>query len=728
MFHIDRTLRKIVSNLWFEWNSDVNLLFRGISPYIWGLFRRNLYQFLKLQAENPALYHHRLAQLLTHNDFFNLFRKVEQNFHDYMHPSETIVSRQYPELQGKTIAYFSMEYGIDIFRTYSGGLGILSGDHLRGASDVGLSMVGMGLFYRQGYYEQVVGLKGEMNVTYETLVPSDQRIRDILPVETVKCAGTKGNLILDVPVKDRIVKVKIWKAKIGRCELLLLDTHLSENAVHDRHITRRLYTSRNHYEEERRRRLEQEIVLGIGGMMALQGAGYDPVAYHLNEGHVAFAALEAIRQKMQAGLSFEEAQKKCAEITGFTTHTPVPEGNERFDENLVRQHIEPYLDGFLSVPERENIFNCARNSSDQFDMTKLGLMLSGVFRNGVSRLHGEECRKMWDYAWGLKQGIDEIPIDSITNAVHVPYWQKPCLRQLIEDEGGVGKVMDIEDEKIWMLHLEFKRKLIEKVRERVAYQYLREKYDAQMIHDKASALLEEDSFMIGFARRFASYKRVTLLLDDEERFFQFLETSYQKYRKPICVLYAGKPHPNNYQGRERVRYIVEVSKRLEERAAQKGFKAQVIFIQGYDIDIARYLEAGVDVWLNNPIRPLEASGTSGMKAGMNGVLNVSIPDGWTPEGVVTGENGWMFGRGDSHSEGHDRNELFRLLEEEILPIYFDRPEGRPFSPRWVTMMKRSIQSITKKFNADRMLSEYIEKMYLPAFHNSKKEESVQCPQ
>jgi glycogen phosphorylase len=721
LIDIERTLRKIVSNFWFEWNSDVHLLFRNINQYVWSLFRRNLYRFLKIQGENPLQYRRRLAELLIDENFLNLIQKVERDYKEYMQPGETIISREYPEMSNRMVAYFSMEYGIDILRVYSGGLGILSGDHLRGASDLGLKMVGVGLFYLHGYYEQRVNSDGEMKVVYEPIVPPSKRVRDFLPLEPVKKAGTTEDLIIKVPLPGREVMIKVWKARIGRNDLLLLDSNLRENHVHDRHITRRLYASQKYYEEERRRRLEQEIVLGIGGVRAIEEAGMDPMVYHLNEGHVAFAAIEVIRLLMQRhGLSYSEAHAKAAQVVGFTTHTPVPEGNERFDEGLVRHYLQPYFDTFLKPEERETIFNCARNREDAFDMTKLSLLLSGVCRNGVSALHGEVCRKMWGFAWGNfdPEGKD-VPITSITNAVHVPYWQKPKLRDAIAKHGGLKNVMNIPDEEIWGLHLEFKEKLVEKVRERLALQLLRQEMDPQQIYQSTHALLNTDSFMIGFARRFADYKRVTMLIDDEERLFTFLENAYRKYGKPVDILYAGKPHPNNYSGRDRIRQIAATAARLDARAKERGFKGQLCFIQGYDIDIARYLEAGVEVWLNNPIRPQEASGTSGMKAGMNGVLNISIPDGWVPEGVQSGQNGWLFGRGDHASIDHDRDELFNLLENEVLPLYFERQNpADAFSRRWLAMMKRSIHTITEQFNTDRMLREYTEKMYLPGVRNA----------
>lgn len=723
MIDIERALRKIVSNFWFEWNADVHHLFREIDPYAWGLFRRNLYRFMRIQDENPLLFRRRLAELLVSSQFVNRIAKVEQLFKDYMHPKETLVTRKYPELADKTVAYFSMEYGIDILQIYSGGLGILSGDHVRGASDIGLKMAAVGLFYLNGYYQQRLNNEGKMKVVYESLVPPRKSVRDYLPFDPVKRVGTTDDLIVSVSMPGRVVKARVWRAKIGRSDLLLLDSNIADNRIHDRNITRRLYASQRHYEEERCRRLEQELLLGIGGVQALIESGYDPGVFHLNEGHVGFAAIEIIRYEMKKfGIGFEEARKRCADKIGFTTHTPVPEGNERYDERLVRDHLYPYLQEFLAPAECEFIFNCARNREDMFDMTKLSLLLSGVYRNGVSEIHGEVCRKMWGFAWGNfnAEGKD-VPIGSITNAVHVPYWQKPLLREFIDAHGGLEKIPAIPDEKIWELHQEFKSKMIEKVRERHAFHLLRLKDDPHMVYEKTHALLEVDSFMIGFARRFADYKRVTMLLDDEERLFNFLEQAYKKYGKPVSILYAGKPHPNNHSGIERIHQIMDLSRRLDERCASRQFKAKLFFIPAYDIDLARYLEAGVDVWLNNPIKPLEASGTSGMKAGMNGVLNVSVPDGWVPEGVVNGKNGWLFGKGTYEATAEDREELFRLLEQEILPAYFDRQQtGGVFSRRWVAMMKDSIQSITQKFNTDRMLQEYVEKMYLPAVRQSNK--------
>ncbi len=713
---MDRFLKEIASNLWNEWSPDAKQLFHGFSPHIWSLANKNPYRFLALRAENPIHYEKRFAELVIDKSYQRTFEKVKDEYQKYINPSKTIVSERYPELKDKTVAYFSMEYGFDTLKIYSGGLGILSGDHVRGASDLGIKLVAVGLFYLQGYYEQKVTDEGEMQVAYDSIVPPRAHVREYLPLEAVKRKGTTEDLLIDITVDDRIVYAKVWKVRVGRVELLLLDTNVSQNPVHDRHLSRRLYASEKQYDDERKRRIEQELVLGIGGVRALEAAGYQPAVYHLNEGHVAFAAFEVIRQIMANDhLPFQEARERAAKIIGFTTHTPVPEGNERFNEALVRRQLGPYLAKFLSPDEQEVIFNCARNEKDEFDMTKLSLLFSGVFRNGVSKLHGEVCRKMWHYAWGNQDGKSFTPpIDSITNGVHIPYWTSPEIQGIVDKAGGPAKINSIDDEVLWKVHLYRKERMIVELRERLAYHLLRANKSPEEVADVIHALLDPNAFVIGFARRFAGYKRITFFLDDEERLFSFLENAYKKYGQPVHIIFAGKPHPNNYQGRDQIKHIYEISSRLRKRAQQRKFKAQIMFVEGYDIALARRLVSGVDVWLNNPIRPLEASGTSGMKAGANGILNISISDGWVAEGVRHGENGWIFGSGDEASGEKDRKELFQLLENTVLPLYFERPKKLSYSPGWVKMMKDSMKTMMQDFSMERMLIEYIEKMYLPA--------------
>jgi starch phosphorylase len=368
------------------------------------------------------------------------------------------------------------------------------------------------------------------------------------------------------------------------------------------------------------------------------------------------------------------------------------------------------------------IFNCARNKKDEFDMTKLSLLLSGVCRNGVSELHGETCRKMWAYAWAIPENRHyDTPIQHITNSVHVPYWQSPEIKALVEKAGGPDHVEKILDEELWAAHQFRKNKLINKIIERFSDRIFREVPPTQDIcgivrklRQEAEEMLTVDTLIIGYARRFASYKRAGFFFEDEDLFFSFLEESFRKYGKPVAIVYAGKPHPSGLDGIAIIKQIHEVSERLRIYSQKRGFLAKLLFVDGYNIELARRLVAGVDIWLNNPIRPLEASGTSGMKAAINGVLNLSIPDGWVPEGVVNGRNGWLFGGGSAEDMREDREELYTLLREEILPAFFDRPDKLTYSPRWVQMMKNAIQDGMRQFNMTRMLKEYVEKMYLPA--------------
>jgi len=711
-----RYLKKISSNLWFEWNTDIKEIFNRLSPDLWMLAHHNPHRFLKLRKEAPDTSRRRFYEFMSNPENLKLFEKVENDYKKYMNPSSTIVSEKYPELKDKQVAYFSMEYGLETLWTYSGGLGILSGDHIRGASDIGLKMVGVGLFYFHGYYKQYISTKGKMSVRYRTTVPAGRPLRDYLPLTPVRKKGTRKNLVISVPIQGRNVYAKVWRAKVGRIEVLLLDTNTPENALHDRNITYRLYQADPNHEMERKRRLEQEIILGVGGMKALEEAGYKPSVLHLNEGHVAFAAIEAIRKVMtNKNLDFYKAKDKISKMTGFTTHTPVPEGNECFEEGLVRQYLGPYLDSFLPEDAREFIFNCARNRGDKFDMTKLSLLTAGAYRNGVSQLHGEVCKTMWNFAWGISdKNAKTTPIGGITNSVHIPYWQSPEIKTLCDKVCGADYIENASDEDIWDAHVIRKAKLINKIRERRAAQLFREEIPLVKAYKETENLLSTDHFLIGYARRMATYKRANLFLEDEELFFSFLENVYKKYKKPLGVIYAGKPHPSNKSGIQVIKSIHEIAERLEKRAKERGFKADLIFVEGYNIELARRLIAGVDIWLNNPIRPMEASGTSGMKAAVNGVLNVSIPDGWCPEGIDTGKNGWLFGTGDADKSNEDRAELYELLKDEILPAYFDRPSGLNYSPKWVSMMKFSIRDMARKFNMDRMLIEYIEKMYLPA--------------
>ena len=690
----------------------------SIGPLINAHPPRNYYSLFAQATDNSPSSHPKMIELSQRSDFLEKADLACKAYEKYVESAKASCQKLYPELQGKQIAYFSMEYGFDTLPIYSGGLGILSGDHLRGASDLGIPLVAVGLLYLEGYYEQNVDLEGHMRVSYESLVPPGKDVKNYLPLESVQSLLEKTPLIVEVPIGNRTVKAQVWVAKIGRVDLLLLDTNLQENDVNDRSISQRLYASKKPREDERQRRLEQEMILGVGGVKALYKAGYHPDAFHLNEGHAAFACFEILRHVMSSQkLAMDSALKSVCHKIGFTTHTPVPEGNERFDFNLVVSQLKSYLDTFLDIKESTKLLAWGKNTGNLFDMTQLALLFSGAFRNGVSQLHGDICQTMWAHLAELpNKPVNPLPIGAITNAIHIPYWQQPSLARMLDEFGGVEKILEIPGQTLWSLHQQLKQQMLDAVKSRMTTCWKREGLLPDDISLRVNKFPSKDSLMIGFARRFAAYKRVTLILDDEEYLFEFLERMYQKYKTPISLLFAGKPHPDNYPGRNRIHQIWDVSRRLEEYCLKKGIEASVYFIEGYDIELARYLESGCDLWLNNPTRPLEASGTSGMKAGINGVLNLSINDGWVPEGIRHGLNGWIFGKGgEDTTNNEDREELFRVLEKEVFPVFFSRPlKANTFSPEWVKMMMSSISSIMQFFNTERMLREYIEKMYLPA--------------
>lgn len=704
-------LRQVTRNLHYEWMPGFHDTISRIDPEVCDKFQGNIHLALWGNFD-PCIDFQYKVQALAQKDLLARIDALYQAQKTYL---ESSPSFSWPQ---EKVAYFSMEYGFESLLIYSGGLGILSGDHLRGASDLGLPLVAAGLFYQQGYFQQRIDIEGHMKARYPKIYPHRMSIQNSLPLEEMVDPKTNQPVILKVTISQREVACKVWRAHIGKVRLYLLDTDVKENNVRDRYITQRLYASKKHREQERERRLEQEIILGVGGFKAIHLFEGMPNAIHLNEGHVAFAVFEMLREKKISGSrNVHDVLGEIGKLIGFTTHTPVPEGNERFDAKLFRDKLLPYLLTFLTPQEAEELIGFGINPQGAFDMTQFSLRVAHRYRNGVSQLHGEVCRQMWSYLWGASsEHSANVPIKAITNAVHVPFWQKNELRELLEKSGGFKELDHIPSNEIWKMHQFFKQQLTGYIKKRLFTQIIREG-EEQHVYDFQLECLEEDNFIIGFARRFAQYKRVTLVLDDEDLLFQSLEHYYRQYKKPVIFLFAGKPHPDNYPGRNRIHQIYTASRRLEKVCKERDFKAAIIFIEGYDISLAKNLEAGCDVWLNNPIRPLEASGTSGMKAAINGVLNVSIDDGWVPEGIISGKNGWIFGKGDEGSKDEDRLAFFHLLESEILPCYFGRNKPNDaFSENWVKMMKRSISSIMSYFNTQRMLQEYSERMY---FQSSK---------
>ncbi|HRY56183.1 MAG TPA: alpha-glucan family phosphorylase, partial [Spirochaetia bacterium] len=607
------------------------------------------------------------------------------------------------------IAYFSMEYGLDVsLPIYSGGLGILSGDHMKTSSDIGLPLVGVGLLYRQGYFQQYLNADGFQQESY----PENDWYN--MPVH--RCFDAAGKpVLISVDMAGRTVAAQIWEVKVGRSSLFLLDTNIEENGPEDRTITAALYGG------DKETRIKQEILLGVGGIRALRALGVPVAVTHMNEGHSAFLALERIREHMALRkFSFAEAAQAVWPTNIFTTHTPVPAGNERFGIDLMEKYFRGQAQAFglewrdFLALGRER----ADDDSESFCMTVLALRLS-AYANGVAKLHGEVSRKMWAGLWpGLSEA--EVPISSVTNGVHPRTWASHNMLELLDRYFGprfyeepanleMWERMDrISDEELWRSHERRRERLVVLARDRLKKSYKRIGA-SDMAMRRADDALSPYALTVSFARRFATYKRGNLLLRDPDRLLRLLSDP----KRPMQVIFAGKAHPHDLPGKEIIKELVHFSRREE-------VQSRIVFLEDYDMTMSRYLTAGSDVWLNTPRRPLEASGTSGMKAGVNGVLNCSVLDGWWAEGYRP-EIGWAIGSGEEYKDEalQDQIEseaLYDLLEREIVPLFYQR--GRDNLPReWIKKMKASIRCVGQEFSTHRMLQEYSELFYLPALEN-----------
>jgi len=688
-------LDPLARNLWLSWNFDAVSLFIRIDPDAWAASGQNPVKMLGMVSQD------RFDQLAQDDSFIASLNDVKNRFERYK-KGET----WYKGPKKPVTAYFSMEFGIDVsLPTYSGGLGILSGDHMKTSSDLGLPLVGVGLLYRQGYFKQYLNADGFQQESY----PENDWYN--MPVQ--QCMDTDDKpILISVELAGRLVRAAIWEVKVGRSSLFLLDTNIPENAPEDRLITATLYGG------DKETRIRQEIVLGIGGIRALAALGIDVAATHMNEGHSAFLALERIRVIMaEHGLSAREAIQAFTPTNVFTTHTPVPAGNERFGIDLLEKYFRAWLGGFgidwveFLALGREN----AGDQSESFCMTVFALKLS-AFANGVSALHGEVSREMWKNLWPqLPAG--EIPIGHVTNGVHPRTWISHDMLELLDrflgprfhDEPGTKDIWDrmdrVSDEELWRTHERRRERLVAFCRDRLGASMAR-----LGITDPALArsgdTLSPSIFTLSFARRFATYKRGNLLLSDPDRLIKLLSSRDM----PMQIIFAGKAHPHDIPGKELIRELVHFSRKKE-------VLGRLVFLEDYDMNIARYMTSGSDVWLNTPRRPLEASGTSGMKAGMNGVLNCSVLDGWWAEGYRP-DIGWAIGLGEEYrdEELQDKIEseaLYDLLEREILPTFYRR--GRDNLPReWIGRMRASIKSVGRDFSTHRMLEEYYGTYYKPA--------------
>ncbi|MDR2028838.1 MAG: alpha-glucan family phosphorylase [Treponema sp.] len=696
-----KPLEEIARNLWLSWNFDAVQLFIRLDYDVWLQSSQSPVRTLGMVSQE------RLAEMAQDDSYLAALNEVYTHFLRYK-KGET----WYRGTRRDVVAYFSMEYGMDVsFPIYSGGLGMLSGDHMKTSSDMGLPLVGIGLLYRQGYFRQYLNADGFQQESY----PENDWYN--MPVER-KTARNGEPVKITVDLAGRQAVAQIWEVKVGRASLYLLDTNIDENSPDIRNVTATLYGG------DKETRIQQEILLGIGGIRALRALGINPAATHMNEGHSAFLGLERIREIMaEKNFNFEEAKEAVWPTNIFTTHTPVPAGNERFDVTLMEKYFSawPQILGiswkdFLSLG-RERPYD----DNEPYCMTILALKLA-AYANGVSRLHGAVSREMWKGLWpGLP--LDEIPIGHVTNGVHPRTWVSNNMSDLLDRYFGphfeeeptdltIWNRMDrISDEELWRTHERRRERLVAFARDRIR-QNLKRNGAVERRIQQAEDALSPYALTLAFARRFATYKRGNLLLRDPDRLLRLLKDT----QRPIQLIFAGKAHPMDMPGKELIRSIVHF-------AEQHDVESRIIFLENYDMAMAHYLTAGADLWLNTPRRPLEASGTSGMKAAMNGVLNCSILDGWWDE-AYNAEVGWAIGQGEEYEDTNLQDEveskaLYDLLEREIIPLFYQR--GRDGLPReWIKRMKTCMREIGQSMSSHRMLMDYSNKFYFPALKNYRR--------
>ena len=693
-------LSKMANNLWWSWNSEFLRLFKVIDIDLWEKVGKNPIKFLRLVSQE------KLDSILKDNEFLKKYDEILNNFETYIDSKTTWFAKNYPNNKNDLIAYFSAEYGLDeIIQIYSGGLGILSGDHLKSASDLGLPFVAVGLLYKNGYFHQKINAYGEQETEYRKLDISS------MPINEVKNENNEF-VIVDVQLPKTTLHLKAWQVNVGRVKLYLLDSDIDENEEEYRGITSTLYGG------NQETRIQQEIVLGMAGTKLLKALGLNPTVYHMNEGHSSFLILELINQIMEEKqVSFQIAKDIVSSKTVFTTHTPVPAGNDIFPTSLIETYFNGLWDKFgISKEEFLKLGMAPKASVDknEFNMGIFALKISGK-KNGVSKLHGEVSRELFAEVWP-NIIAHESPITYVTNGIHTCTWLAPNLKRIynkylipfwqdmIFDDNVWKNIKNIPDKELWDAHIERKRKLLAYVKDNTAERLKRNGYTYDQI-SKVVSSLNPNALTIGFARRFATYKRATLIFRDIERITQILNDA----NKPVQIIFAGKAHPADTEGQELIKYINEISMKPQ-------FKGKVFLLEDYSIEMSRYLISGVDVWLNNPRRPMEASGTSGQKASVNGVINFSVLDGWWAEGYNT-FNGWKIGVNSNYEnyeiqDNDDSESIYNTLEKKIIPTYYNTNENG-YSNKWVGMMKESIISTGGRYSTARMVVDYTQKMYMP---------------
>jgi starch phosphorylase len=697
---LQERLWALARNLWWSWDHNSSSLFLDLDPARWSELNHNPVALLN---EIPlAKLETRAAELMLHSRVNYAYRRMLE----YLEADRTWGAQRAGVLRPHPVAYFSAEFGLhESLPVYSGGLGVLAGDHIKSASDLDIPLVGIGLFYGQGYFRQQLDLGGWQREEY---LKTDV---NQMPMEVA--IGKDGRpVVVEIETRSGRIKAKVWRVKVGRRDLLLLDSDVEGNAPEDRQLTSRLYGG------DLRIRIRQELLLGVGGLRALKALGISPGVLHLNEGHSGFAVLEAVRMRMEEeGISFEAAVPRISREVVFTTHTPVPAGHDRFDAGLVEEHIGPLREA-LGLSQ-ESLLGLGRenptNGDELFCMTVLALRLSRR-ANAVSALHAEVSRAMWTKLFRNKLE-DDVPIGHITNGVHVPSWLAPQMYRLYDrhlgtnwnHHGSEAKIWlgieNVDDGELWETHLNLKSQLIEFLRRRAVAQAQR-RGESRDVLQRLERVLSPDALTIGFARRFATYKRANLILTDIER----LASMVNDPNRPVQFVFAGKAHPLDEPGKRVLQQIAELMR-------DPQFRDKFVFVEDYDINVGRHFVQGVDVWLNNPRRPLEASGTSGQKVVLNGGLNLSILDGWWAE-AFDGMNGFAIGTGRTHSnmnvhDARDGEDLLRTIRDEVIPLYYQR--DRDGLPRgWIKRMKRTIRTLGWRFNADRMVMDYTLKCYVPA--------------
>jgi starch phosphorylase len=700
-FNLPERLRRLADlayNLWWTWNMEAVRLFRLLDPDLWETTEHNPVRFLRLVPKES------LATATRDRYYLENLDQVIEKFDDYLSQEQTWYGQHHPDLINHPIAYFSTEFGLhEALPFYAGGLGILSGDFLKEASDLGFPLVAIGFLYTEGYFKQRITEDGWQEAIYTSLQFSDMPCHPVLDRDG-------DPLLVEAVLPGRVVKLRIWKVQVGRVPLYLLDSNVEGNTSADQTLTCRLYTS------DLELRISQEIVLGIAGVRAIRHLGYNPAVWHLNEGHSAFMAFERLRELISSGKTVDAAIDEIRSCTAFTTHTPVPAGNDEFPLWMIDKYFSE-LWPQLGM-DRERFIDLARQQQpwgEVFSMTLLAMKISGRL-NGVSELHGRVARKMWSFLWPELEE-DKIPITHITNGIHTGSWLSRRMKLLFDqyfdpdwedrlDDPEIWRSVEkIPDQELWSVRRHEKRKLVAYMRERARNPWRREKvHPIQVV--ASGVLLDPYALTIGFARRFATYKRANLVLRDPVRLISLVNQS----GRPVQIIFAGKAHPADEPGK---RLIQEVYRSVKN--AKYG--GRLVFLEDYDINLARYLVQGVDVWLNTPRRPKEASGTSGQKAALNGVLNFSVLDGWWREGYNQ-NNGWPIGDEQELEDEGARDEadaasLYDTLENKIIPLYYDRAaDDIPYE--WLGRVKDSISTLAPTFSMRRMLKEYADEIYLPS--------------